>query len=236
MDGRRYSGNKTVTVTVTVGPTYISTAMLKVTANGRADVVFNPGEANFGIVAQGSTPSRTVDVEYAGPLKWTITEVNTGGGPFTAEAKELYRRPGQVGYRVTITLKPDAPAGIIKNEVLIKTNDPASPTVPLQVEGIVQASLQIFPSALNLGSVKPGMPVVRKVIVRGSGPFRILKVDGLGDGIEVVGGLPSEARESHTLEVKVTLATLGLFRREVRITASTQDAPLTFTIDGVVMK
>ncbi len=236
MDGRRYSGKKAVTVTVTVGPTYVSSAILKISATGRADVVFNPGDVNFGLVAQGTTPTRTVDVEYAGRLDWKINEVVAADMPFTIDAKQLHRGGGQVRYRLAVTLKADAPAGILKNEIILKTNDPASPTVPLVVEGIVQPSLTVQPSALNLGAVKAGEALTRKVVVRGSAPFKITKVEGVGDGIELPAGLPAEAQAVHVLEVKVTMANPGLFRRELRITTSAQDGALPVVIDGVAGK
>ena len=53
MDARRFTGPKTVTIHVTVGPEYTSTATLQVSANSRSDVVFNPGEVNFGVVPHG---------------------------------------------------------------------------------------------------------------------------------------------------------------------------------------
>lgn len=43
MDTRKFAGPKTVSIFVTVGPQFISTATLQVTANCRTDVVFNPG-------------------------------------------------------------------------------------------------------------------------------------------------------------------------------------------------
>lgn len=62
------SGSKTVTVSVSVGPQFISVAELSVKATTRQDVVFNPGEIQFGVVQRGSTPSQVIDVEYAGAL------------------------------------------------------------------------------------------------------------------------------------------------------------------------
>jgi len=137
MDGRRFSGPKSVGVRVTVGPEFISSAELKVTANSRADIVFNPGEISFGTAAQGSTPSQTVDVEYAGALDFKVTEAVAKDMPYTVALQELYRRPGQVGYRLTATLKADAPAGAHRHQVYLKTNDPASPTVSVLVESTV---------------------------------------------------------------------------------------------------
>src|SRR5262249_1560000 len=48
MDARRFTGPKTVSIYVTVGPEYVSTATLQVSPNSRAHVVFNPGQPNFG--------------------------------------------------------------------------------------------------------------------------------------------------------------------------------------------
>src|SRR5437763_440961 len=106
MDGRRFRGPKSVAIWVTVGPLYVSTVPLRVTAVARNDVVCNPGEVGFGFVAPGQTPSATVDVEYAGPLAWQVSEIVVPkGAPFAATVKELYRRPGEVGYQVKVTLK-----------------------------------------------------------------------------------------------------------------------------------
>src|SRR5580765_1698389 len=46
MDGRRFTGPKNITIYVSVGPEYISTATLHETAVARGDVVINPGEIN----------------------------------------------------------------------------------------------------------------------------------------------------------------------------------------------
>src|SRR5262249_30206395 len=103
MDTRRFTGAKTITIFVTVGPQFISTAELKVSASSRGDVVFNPGEVNFGVVPRGQTASQTIDVEYAGALDWRVSEVDKGSAPVDVALEEWYRRPGQVGYRVKTT-------------------------------------------------------------------------------------------------------------------------------------
>src|SRR6516165_10517916 len=70
MDARRFTGPKKVGIRVTVGPEYTSSAELTVTANSRADIVFNPGQVSFGAVTRGQTPEQDIDVEYAGVLNW----------------------------------------------------------------------------------------------------------------------------------------------------------------------
>src|SRR6478672_698447 len=66
MDAKRFTGSKAVSIRVTVGPEYTSTAELKITANSRADVVFNPSQITFGNVQAGQTPDQTIEIEYAG--------------------------------------------------------------------------------------------------------------------------------------------------------------------------
>ena len=54
MDAKRFTGPKTVSIYLTVGPEYVSTATLSVSANSRPDVGFNPGQVTFGV----SPPAR----------------------------------------------------------------------------------------------------------------------------------------------------------------------------------
>jgi hypothetical protein len=231
MDARRFTGSKTVRVSVTVGPEFTSTAELRVTANSRADVVFNPGEVNFGVVPQGETPKQTIDVEYAGSHPWKVESVNTNGSPYTAELEEWYRKPGQVGYHIHLTLKNDAPVGVLKHEVLLQTNDPASQTVPLLVEATVQASLSVVPETLNLGQVPAGQSPTRKVLVRGSKPFRILAVEDLGTEISVTTPLPSRASSVNVLEIKCQTDKPGELRRQLKIKTDLQPNPVTVTVE-----
>jgi hypothetical protein len=233
MDARRFTGPKTVVVRVTVGPEYVSSAELKVAATSRADVVFNPDAVNFGTVARGQAPAQAIDVEYAGPLAWQITEVVVAKDqPLEASQKELYRRQGQVGYRLQVALKPDAPTGSFKQVIYLKTNDPASPLLPVLVEGAVQSALTVSPDKLALGTVKAGEELTRRVVVRGSQPFRVVEVEGLGDGISLGAELSAADAPVQTVTFKCKPAQPGEFRRELRIKTSLPDGPVVLTIDG----
>lgn len=217
MDARRFTGPKTVDIYVSVGPQYTSTATLHVSANSRADVVCNPGQVNFGVVASGQTPTQTMDIEYAGNLDWKITGVADHAAlPLEGKVEELYRQPGpitKVGYRLSATLKANAPAGAGRWEILLQSNDPASPNVPVLLEATVQASLEVS-GQVKFSNAKVGTETSFRVVVRGSKPFRILAVEGQGDGLVVEG--PSEAREVHVVQIKWKPATAGDFRRELK--------------------
>jgi hypothetical protein len=215
MDGRRFTGHKSVSVYIMVGPQYISTATVRVSANSRADVVFNPGQVNFGVVPRGQTPAQTIDVEYAGDLDWRVSEVIKNTMPVDVTLQELYRRPGQVGYRVRTTLKADAPAGLLKQELLLKTNDPASPLVPVLVEATIQAPLTVVPGTVNLGSLKVGEEASRKVFVRAGKPFRITAIEGLGDGIDVE--FPAATGDAQILLLKYHPTQPGSLSRRLTI-------------------
>src|SRR5262249_34851338 len=75
MDARRFTGPKKVVVKVNVGPDDFSTAEITVLANSRSDVVFNPGEVNFGSIPRGQGATQIIEVEYAGAQKWEVTEI-----------------------------------------------------------------------------------------------------------------------------------------------------------------
>lgn len=235
MDARRFTGNKSVVVRVTVGPDFISTAELKVTAQSRADIVFNPGQVNFGQVSQGQGPVQNVDVEYAGQLAWELTEVIVGKElPLDVTFKQKYRRPGQVGYTLSVKLKEDAPAGLLKELVYLKTNDPNAGMVPLLVEGNVAASLAVTPEKLTLGAIKMGEQLTRRVVVKGVKAFKVVEVEGLGDGLEL--GVPPNSNSAtvQTVTFKCQFDKPGDFKREVKIKTDLQPAPVSVTIEGTV--
>jgi Protein of unknown function (DUF1573) len=233
MDARRFTGPKTVSVYLTVGPDYVSTATLQVSANSRADVVFNPGQVNLGVVPRGQTPSQSVDVEYAGALDWRVSDVIVGTAPLTVQLSEIGRRPGYAGYRVTVTLKPDAPAGALKHELFLKTNDPASQLVPLLVEGTVQAPLTVSPSTVTLGSLKVGSATSQRVMIRGSQPFRILDVEGTGDGVRVE--VPTAAGTVHFVTLHYQPQKAGDLHRQLQIkTDLTGEQPVPVTLEAHV--
>jgi hypothetical protein len=233
MDARRFTGTKAVTIRVSVGPEFTSTAELKVTANSRADVVFNPGEVGFGTIVTGQTPTQTIDVEYAGPLAWQVTEVVAKDLPFDVAAKEMYRRPGQVGYQFKVTLKADAPLGSLKEYFHFKTNDPAGPLVPVLVEATVQTAVTVSPANLALGTLKGGDAVEKKAVLRGNRSFKVLAVEGLGEGVGLKTELPTKAAaEVHTLIFRCEGLPAGTFKRELKIKTDLQEQPVVVTLEG----
>lgn len=234
MDASRFQGPKSVGVRVAVGPEFVSSAELRVSAQSRADIVFNPGQIQFGVVNAGTGATQAVDVEYAGSHNLSFTEVVVNNAPVDARLTELYRKPGRIGYQVTTTLKSSAAPGTFRELIYLKSNDPAMPVVGLLVEGTVQSAMSMSPAALALGSVGAGDILTRRVVIRGARPFSILAVEGTGDGVALAGPLPATEAAVHTLAFKITVPASGMINRELRVKTSGQDSPLALRIDGQV--
>ena len=77
------------------------------------------------------------------------------------------------------TLKADAAAGSLRDELILVTNDanPQTARVPVPVEAIIQPAIAVHPSPLWMGSVAPGESVARQLIVHGNKPFRVVRVE-----------------------------------------------------------
>ena len=240
MDGKRFVGLKTVGVSITVGPEFISTAEVKITANGRTDIVFNPGQVDFGAVARGQTPINKVEVEYAGALDWKVDQVLAKDVPYTAKIEEYYRRKTraghQVGYRLSVSLKPDAPVGVHKHNMYLRTNDPTNSLVPILIESSVQSLVQVSPSQLDLGAIKTDTQLIRRVVVRGNKPFSIKGVEGTGNGVVLDGEITSREATAHFLTFKCQATKEGAFRHKLEIKTSLQDTPVSVLIEGTASK
>jgi hypothetical protein len=230
MDTTRFSGEKTVAIHLTVGPEWVDTATLTVHFNARADVVLNPGEIDFGVIHHGQSPTKFIDVEYAGSLPWAVSTVSKEhDAPFELKAETLPNRASK-GYRIFATIKADARAGSFKQVVTLITNDPANPTFTFNVLGNIQATLNVAPSAIDLAGVKVGESQTRKVVVSGSRPFHILGIDGQGDGVAAV----PEPREGSTQIVDVTFspAKAGELKKQLVIRTDLDNETVTVTVQG----
>jgi hypothetical protein len=235
MDGRQFNGPKSITIYVSLGPKYVSTATLKVTANARQDVVFTPGEVDFGNVARGQTPTRYIDVEYTGNVDWKVTEiVKSAAAPFELKV-EVLPPAGPIarrGYRLFATLRADAASGPFKQEILLKTNDAASPVLNFNIIGTVQATLSVSPPSLVVSGLRVDESQTKKVVIRADRPFRILGIDGLGDGITAE--VPDRQDTTMILTVTIHPKKAGELRRQLTIRTDLDKESATISVSGDV--
>ena len=71
-------------------------------------------------------------------------------------------------------------------------------------------------------------------MVKGSAPFLITRIQGVGEGIDLDGGLPEKADDKQFLTFRLKFDAAGPVRRRVLIHTSAQTTPLTVDIDGTV--
>lgn len=214
MDASKFDGEKVVTIYVTLGPKFVSTAVLQVKATSRGDVLLTPGQVDFGVVAQGQEAVQQLDVTYTGLHDWRLTGVVDTGVPYDVRVQELQRQRGQIIYRLFISLKKDAPAGALADELVLQTNDPASPQLSIRTSGRIQAPLAVSPSVVQFDAVSIGSTARYNVLIRGTQAFRITKVEGLGEGLKVNLPPASQLVQIVTIEFQPTEA--GSLRRELR--------------------
>lgn len=173
---RSFLGQKSATLTVTFDQPFYAEVQLQVSGYIRSDIVLEPGGVEFGSVDQGSTAEQKIKINYAGRGDWSIVEVKSGSPYLEAEVTETARGRGQVSYELTARLLPEAPAGYIKQQLVLVTNDRRAAEVPVDVEGRVVSALTVSPASLFLGTLKPGQKVTKQVVVQGKKPFHVTSV------------------------------------------------------------
>jgi hypothetical protein len=178
LDTRKFYGRREATIRVKFDQPFPAEVQLHVYSYIRSDVVLEPGTVQLGSVAQGSPQRRKVSVSYAGRSDWEILDVESSRPFLSAKAVPVSRSGGQVMYDLWVELAPTAPAGYLRDQLMLVTNDhnPAAKRVPVPVEGIVVPQLSARPSPLDFGTVRSGQSVTRNLIVQGKAPFRITKI------------------------------------------------------------
>ena len=204
-------GPRPVNITVTLSSVpsqpnekiFSSTCYLKVSFVSRADLTFTPGRISFGMVPIGQTPEMSLDIEKQNAPNWQILEVAKTDLPLEASLLKM-NSPTRNVYRVVVKLKPTAPAGEFKHELQLKTSDGTPLTVV--VEGNVQAPLAASPNLVNFGTLKLSEAKQRHIILRGppNTPFKIVGVDGEGDGIKVKPQSPDRSAVAHVIAIEYT--------------------------------
>ena len=197
----QFLGQRGATLTVTIDKPFYAEVQLQVSGYIRSDVILSPTGVDFGSIDVGQGAERTIDVSYAGRADWQVTGVRSGSPYLEGKVSELSRGGGQVRYQLHVTLKPGAPAGYLKEQVLLQTSDSRAPELPVDVEGKIAAALTVNP-ALFLGVVQPGQKVTKMITVMSKKPFKITDVTA-GDS-SLTFQVPDKAAVVHRLPVVFT--------------------------------
>lgn len=228
MNAAKFNGPNAQTFYITFGPQYVSTAVIRVQANSRADVQLAPGHVNFGVVPQGTKATQSVTVKYVGRMKdWRITEAVKPTGPFDVQLTDATGPD----FGISVTLKADAPAGAILEPITIKTNDPTASLLQFNVAAVVQAPITVAPEKVKFEGVKVGEERTQKVILRSTKAFKVEALADSGDGL-TVDPFPASA-PVQIVTVKFKPVGAGTWKRELKLKTDLGEAPLTVELEAV---
>ncbi len=184
MDTKNFVGKKATTLYVTL-----------VNASGReaevrlgvstvilSDIVLNPGTIDFGSVAKGQGAEQTLTIDRIGMPDWKVNRMISTSRVLDASLVETARDGATVAYLLKVSLKPGTPAGTVRDEIQLLTNDPETPAFPIQVTGAVRGDVSASPSVLALGDVASSGQAEGRFLVRASRPFVVRSIEGVGEG------------------------------------------------------
>ncbi len=189
MDTRNFVGQKATKLTVTIMTQSGQSAEVQfaIVSNILPDIVLNPGTIDFGTVSKGQTPKLVMTIERVGQPNWKFEKMTAAPQLLkTIDAKlvELERSSARVVYQLTVSLRADAPAGYLRDDIRISTNDPSSPTVPVLVAARIQGTLTATPSMLAMGRATADGAKGR-YLIRSTRPFVVKSIEGAGDGFSL---------------------------------------------------
>ncbi len=235
MDTRLFIRRKDSHLIVTFEKPHEAEVQIPVTVYIRTDVVLDPGSVNFGAVDQKVGGQRKIGVAYAGRDDWKIKEIRNNNKHLDAMVVETDRGGGNVHYDLLVTLKPSVPVGEFRELLLLITDDPNSPQVPVLVEARVETDVTVTPDVVSLGVLVIGRPKTVNVVVQGKIPFTIDNVECGSDSGDFKVQLPTKARLVHVLPLTITPPNkLGTFRDEFSVTITGRAEPVKFKVYGKV--
>jgi hypothetical protein len=203
----------------------------------RTDVVFTPGSVNFGTVEQGQGAERKISLNYAGRANWKVKEIRSPKSYLKAQAIETKRdNLSLVDYEIIVMLLPDAPAGTLRDQLTLITDDQNAPEVPLPVEARVESEFTVQPEFWALGAVTAGTTKTTNVVIRGRKPFKIDKIEGSTADERFKVKLPADEKQVHVLPLTFTAPAEPAEVDELfTITIPGRAEPITFRAKGRVV-
>jgi hypothetical protein len=228
LDTTKFQGYKASGLTLVFDRPSFAEKDLALTCFIRGDVLLTPGSVDFGEVNRTNAQPQVLTLNYlGGQTNWGVLKLTTLSDHITAKLEELpgTRTPSSVQYRLTASLKPSTPVGYFRDEIVLETNDPQSPKIPVSVTANVQANVVLSPRVLPMGTIRPGQTVSKDVLVRAGRAFTISGVETPVEGLAISQD-DSEARPLHKVRVTLTApAKPGPFHAQVGLKTSLEDEP-----------
>lgn len=212
MDTTNFVGHKATILFVTLitGSGQQAEVRLAVSSDIQSDIVLNPGTVDFGYLVAGQEVARTVRIDRVGSPEWRAVKMSSNVKGIDAKLQEIARTSTGVSYELSVTLRKDAPEGVIRNDLFIHTNDPNNPAIPVLMTGQVAGALTVSPKTVNLGNLQAASqnPAQGRFVIKGSQPFVVTGVEGSNDALELIVA-DTQPKTVHVLTVQMKPGLIG---------------------------
>jgi hypothetical protein len=178
LDTVRHVGDKHVKAFVTLSePIKGLTANVTLFVEGRIrnDFEVRPSSVAFGSIDQGRESAQRVGITYSGQRDWKIISAKTSSEFLTTRIVEKSRASGSVQYDVIVEITPHAPAGVLRDHLILTTNEIGNSDVSIPIEGKIESEFVVTDA--HFGMVTQGNSKSVTVILRGKKPFQIEKIE-----------------------------------------------------------
>jgi Protein of unknown function (DUF1573) len=221
MDTRNFVGKKSTLlyVSLVTASGQEGEARLEIISHILSDIVMNPGSIDFGVVTRGQSSTQVLTIDRINAPGWKFVQMVSASRVINAQLAQTARTDTSASYALTVSLKPDAPAGLVRDEIRLISNDAETASIPLTVTAWIRGDLTAAPSVLSLGQIHSAAGAEGRFIVRSSRPFTIRSIEGAGDGFSTS---PPDAKLQSTHVVTVAYkpedgTTRGDIRRIFRV-------------------
>ena len=219
----------------------MATVRIPISAYIRPDISIEPGNIDFGTVDVGVGARQTAHVAYSGRSDWGVRGVTVNHDYLEAQIVETQRSRGYGGeavvkYDLIVQVKPSAPVGVIRDKIILQTNDASNPTVPVLVEARVEPDIVVSPQTLTLGDVAAGSERKYTVVIKGKKPFAIERIECESDEERFKVMLSRAPKAVHVLPLTFSSPEEpGAFHEEFTITVAGREQPVTFSAVGNIV-
>lgn len=196
---RSFLGQKSATITVVVRQPVRTEIQLRVKGNIRGDIVLSPGEIQFQNIQKGQKRSLATEIHYAGSQTWRIVDIQSSLEFLSADLSELERTNGSVKYKLTITMEGDFPQGLIRDQIMVVTNDAKQKRIPLSFSARVSSPLSVSPSSLEFAPREAGK---HRLVFKADQPFQFQRAVCQDKRVEI--SFDQRARKTHLVTVRFT--------------------------------
>lgn len=201
-----FLGARKAEITVVIDKPFHAEVQLKVAGYIHSDVDFQPSSVAFGDLDQGAVAERKVAITFHNRRALEVTDVRGMNTSLEVMLGDAQRKPDRVTFEMTVRLNPDAPAGSLQDSLVLVTNDPKLPTVPIMVTGNVLPPLSVSPQPLFF-STPAGQSIKKQMVVRAKTPFKITAIECDDDAFQFT--TSDQSKTVHLVPVTFTAGEMG---------------------------